>query len=136
MAPRRIPAPGEEGALCRAWGCGGPGGCARARAQAPGGTCDRLSWKGPPSTSAPPPSRTVASGLPSENPLASPGSAERVVLVCQSPSTGQGAFKANLRARHRRRHKAESSIFSGRDQGSKMAHLLHPPSPQVLGGIV
>lgn len=59
------------------------------------------------------------------------------LLMCQSPSMGQGAFKANLPARHRRR-KGEPSIFSGWGQGSEVRDDSSPPlpapNPQVLGG--
>ena len=59
------------------------------------------------------------------------------LLTCQSLSTGQGAFKANLPARHRRQN-GEPSIFSGSGQGSEVRDGSSPPlpapSPQVLGG--
>lgn len=53
--------------------------------------------------------------------------------MCQSLSMGQGAFKANLLARHSQEAQSRISHLLWQGSGVKMAHLLHPPPPPGAG---
>lgn len=55
------------------------------------------------------------------------------LLVCQSLSMGQGAFKANLLARHSQEAQSRIPHLLWQGSGVTMAHLLHPPPPSGAG---